>query len=363
MSPPVAALQRISRLMPLAQVHAVLDALVAPVPAREIPLKAAAGRILAMDVTAAAPAPAASVATRDGWAVRSDQVADAGPYSPVPLVPAAKWVDAGDPLPVGTDAVLPPDGLIFTGGTPESIAAVSPGEGALPAGANFASGDPLRRAGEALRATALAALHAAGIERVAIRDPRVHVISTDPAIDQARDIVAPLIATAVGAAGGRAEIARVCQDRDALDRALGDEEVDAIITIGGTGAGRNDRTIRELARAGHVHINGIGIQPGETAGLGTVGSRPALLLPGRLDAALAAWLLVGRKLLDRLTGSSGGEPLGSVVLLRRAGDGLEPISGPHIPLRALAQAEGWVLVPPESEGYQAGAPVDLRPLP
>jgi molybdopterin biosynthesis enzyme len=63
-----------------------------------------------------------------------------------------------------------------------------------------------------------------------------------------------------------------------------------IVAIGGTGSGRNDESVRTLARAGTVQFHGIGITPGETTALGFVGARPVLLLPGRIDAALAGWL-------------------------------------------------------------------------
>ena len=58
-----------------------------------------------------ATSPAAPVALIDGWAVRAEQVADAGPYAPVRLDPAPAWVDAGGAMPAGTDAVLPPDAV------------------------------------------------------------------------------------------------------------------------------------------------------------------------------------------------------------------------------------------------------------
>jgi molybdopterin biosynthesis enzyme len=34
-----------------------------------------------------------------------------------------------------------------------------------------------------------------------------------------------------------------------------------------------------------------------------------------------------------------------------------------MPLSALTRADGWILVPAESEGYSAGAPVSVFPLP
>jgi molybdopterin biosynthesis enzyme len=374
MNQPAAAPQRIARLASLAQIHAAVDRLVSPVGAQRIEARLAKARILAADVTAAAACPPAAVALRDGWAVRADLVADAGPYSPVPLVP--DWVEAGDPLPAGTDAVLPPDALTPSAAAPEVIAPAAPGEGVLPAAADAAPGRVLRGVGERVRHTDLAVFRATGIGHVEVRGPLVSLLFANAGITEQTDVLGPWLAQAVAEAGGAARLRDpVWQD---LERALLEDGSDAMIVIGGTGAGRNDRAVRTLAAIGTVHIHGMGIIPGETAALGAVGSRPVLLLPGRLDAALAAWLLVGVRLLGRLTGARGpggfatgvlgrkivsSVGMAEVVLVRRTERGLEPVSGGYLPLQAIAVADGWVFVPPESEGFPAGASVELRPLP
>ena len=378
MSQVIAAPQRIARLAPVRDVHGVLDRLATPVRPRRIALAAALGRVLAADATIGTAQPVAATAQRDGWAVEAAALADAGAYAPTPLPAAAAWVDAGDPMPAGTDAMLPPDAVVPSAGTQEVIASVSPGEGTVPAGADFLSHQPIRRAGEALRASDVAVLALAGLEHVEVRAPRLYVVSGNATVDAARDHVAPVLAAAVAAAGGEVEIARASEQRDALERALADDDVDGVIAIGGTGAGRNDRAVRVLAGMGQVHVHGMGIRPGDTAALGSVGERPVLLVPGRFDAALATWLLVGRRLLERLTGASAREGgasgvlgrkivstigIAEMVLVRATAAGLDPIGGTSLPLRAFAQAAGWVSVPPESEGYPAGAIVDVRPLP
>src|SRR6185437_2042031 len=89
----------------------------------------------------------------------------------------------------------------------------------------------------------------------------------------------------------------------ALERALADEQTDAVITIGGTGAGSKDKSVAMLARMGEVAFHGFGIAPGETAALGAAKGHPVLMLPARLDGALAALLIVGDPLLRALTGA------------------------------------------------------------
>jgi molybdopterin biosynthesis enzyme len=372
MSLPPEPTQRISRLAPLREVEACIDAMAGPVTPQPVEPGAALGYVLAADVMVSAPAPAAAVALADGWAVSSDLVSDAGPYAPVPLVPAPAWIEVGEPLPATADAVLPPDAVVTAGGSAEAHASATAGDGVLPAGADADQRTPLRRAGARLRPLDIAVLRAAAIAQVLVRVPRVRVVSTN-AQRQASDFVGALIGRAIEREGGQAELAG-----QGLEDALGDEAADAVIAIGGTGAGRQDASIKTLGRIGRLEMHGVGLRPGETAALATAGSRPVLLLPGRLDAALSAWLVMGRRLLARLTGFAGSDPapperlarkvvstvgLAEVVPVARGADGLEPLASGYLSLQALARADGWILVPPESEGFPAGSMVEVRSFP
>jgi molybdopterin molybdotransferase len=142
-----------SLLAPLRQALARIDALAQPVKPREVELSVAAGRVLAADVAVAASLPLTAVALRDGWAVQSDRVADAGPYAPQPLAPAPVFVETGAP-PADADAVLAPDAVTLRGGMAEATASVVPGQGALAAGADafaIASIFPFLRRRKAMR--------------------------------------------------------------------------------------------------------------------------------------------------------------------------------------------------------------------
>ncbi len=359
--------QRLSRLTPIADVLARVATLARPVAVREAAVADAEGRVLAADVRVTAPWPAGAIALRDGWAVRAETVAGAGSYAPTLLAPAPAWVDAGAGMPVATDAVLPADAVTINAQGAEAHASATAGDGVLAAGADAAPDTPLRRASERLRAVDVAALQAAGIKRVTIREPRVRVVAMPGC-----DAVALAISRGVAAHGANVIFVR------ALERALADEHTDLVITIGGTGEGHNDGSVALLARMGEVHVHGFGIAPGETAALGVAKGHPVLMLPDRLDAALAAFLIVGRPLLWLLSGSTDADTgvrlplarkivstvgLAEVIPVRRAGDGVEPLASGHWPLQALTRADGWVLVPPESEGFAAGALVEMRTFP
>jgi molybdopterin biosynthesis enzyme len=292
--------QRMSGLTPIAQVLARVEILARPIAAREAAVADAEGRVIAADAIVRAPHPSGAVVLRDGWAV--------------------------------------PD-------------------------------KPLRRAGERLRAVDVAALQAAGIARVSMREPRVRVVSTAGADT---DAVALAISRAVSAQGAVVIFVR------ALERALADEQTDIVIAVGGTGEEQDDASVAMLARMGQVDIHGFGIAPGETAALGVAKGHPVLMLPARLDGAFAAFLVVGEPLLARLTGLTAREPgipvtltrkivstvgIAEVVTVRRAGAGVEPLASRHWPLQAITRADGWVLVPPESEGFAAGTQVEMRGFP
>jgi len=364
--------QRIAKLTPLAAVLARIDATVNPVAPTEVAAAAAAGLVLAADVTNAVH-PRVPLALRDGWAVCAELTTDANSYAPVPL-PAAARIEVGQPMPVGADAVAPTDVLVRRHGQVEIIAPVGSGEGALAAGADGDGRTLLAQAGRRLTLVQAAVL-GAGAKRVQIREPTVRLARARTAGDRVIDAATDLIAGTVSALGARVLQAAETSDRS-LEHACGDDTADAIIAIGGTGSGRNDTSVMTLARHGRVEAHGIALAPGETAAFGLIGSRPVLLLPGRLDAALAVWLLIGRHLLARLTGCNEPEPtvkaslarkiasplgLAEMVPVRVRAGSAEPIASGYVPMSALALANGWVLVAAESEGYPPGTEVVIRP--
>jgi molybdopterin molybdotransferase len=244
----------------------------------------------------------------------------------------------------------------------------------LPAGADGDRRMALLRAGLPLTRIQAAALAARGDRRLYIREPHVRVARARPAGDAVLDAAADLIAGEIVAAGGRA-----VREPPAVpfEAALADDAVDAVVAVGGTGTGRNDASVVTLARLGRLEVHGIALAPGETAAFGCVGPRPVLLLPGRLDAALAVWLVIGRRLLARLSGAIEPERgfraklarkvasslgLAEVIPVRMVDGIAEPIASGYVPLSALARADGWILVPADSEGYPPGTEVVIRPL-
>lgn len=364
------AAQRIARLTPLADVLVLLDRL-SPVTAQDVPVAEALGHVLAADAIVPQAIPPVALAARDGWAVEADTTRDAGPYAPMMLPPSTQRIDAFAPMPAGTDAVAPIDAVTVMGGMMQIMAPVGPGESVLPQGGDAAGNAVLRKSGTPLRTIDIAALAALGLAQVRIRKPRIHVVLARPN-DAILQSISHFLASAAKAAGAEVTLA------SDLDAALRDHDRHAVIGIGGTGSGRNDHAVTTLSRAGTLACHGIGLSPGETAAFGQVDSRPVLLIPGRIDAALACWLALAHPMIARLGGANAVTfttsaelsrkitstiGLADVVPVRRDGDTITPLASGMLPLQALAQADGWILVPAESEGHPAGTIVQVRPLP
>jgi molybdopterin molybdotransferase len=364
-------IQRIARLTPLADVLASFDLSIRPVAPREEALAKAVGLALAADIKAASGHPQATLALRDGYAVRADETLDASSYAPAPLTGAPARIDTGEPLPEGADAVATLDMVQTRGAQAEALAVVSPGEGTLAPDADAAAGLKLRLSGAALRRIDVALLADFGIERVMVRQPRVRVVCTSPGA------VAKSAARFLGSAIEH-ECGQAISGDMTLEAALNDDSADMVVAIGGTGSGRNDHSVRTLARIGQVAYHGIAITPGETTAIGFVGQHPVLLLPGRFDAALAGWCTIGRRMLARRAfrlieeqpfsaelGRKIASPLGlaEVVPVRRRLGRVEPVASGYLPLQALIKAEGWILIAADSEGHPEGARVVVRPWP
>ena len=356
-------------LMPLAEARARLLSLARPVPPQAVPLAEAPGRIAAGTLLARAALPERPTALRDGYAVEAAGIGGASPYAPVRLPGAPAWIEAGELLPPGTDAVLLPEGLDGR----DAVAEVFCGEGVRDAGDDLHAGDEWLAGGRRIEPRHLLALAACGRTTVEIRRPRLALIVTGA---PEPDALSPFLAALIARQGGTAVTAAAPDEADAIAAAIRNAEADAMLVLGGTGFGRSDRSAAGLARAGRLLAHGLALRPGETAGIGEAEGRPVLLLPGRAEAALAVYLALGRPLLEALSGSETPRParavlsrkiasgigLSEVVYARRGAGGVAPLGGADLPLRQLVEADAAVLVPPEREGYPEGTEVEVWDL-
>lgn len=365
------------------QALARLEALIpAPVASTMRPIAGSLGLPLADDLLLPQALPARDIAAGDGWAVCAADTAGASAYAPAPLADAA-WVEAGATLPPGADAVLQP--FEVEGDEPRlmALAEAVPSDGIHPAGADAATSLLLRRAGHRLRATDLPLLAMAGIATVRVRRPRVALLPIGDEIlaSPALERTGPFLCSLLSVEGAEARILPpVADDSARIAEAirLAATGADLILALGGTGMGRQDHAAPGLALAGEVLLHGLGARPGHSAGLGQAEGRPVVLVPGHPADAFACWLLLARPALRRLSGAlpppprrirlgrkiTSGIGLAELVLLRSGAepDLMEPLATGLLPLSALATAEAVLVVPPASEGYEAGRWVEVETI-
>lgn len=388
----------------------IVDA-VAPLGTTEdVPLRDALGRILAAEVRAPRPVPAFDRAAMDGWAVEASRTFPATSYDPVVLevagesFPAAPFAEAlsgaravrimtGAPLPAGADAVVPAEFAEEARGFVRIAGAVTPGKHVGRAGEDLAEGDLVLAAGRRLRPQDLGILAAVGLEEVeAALRPRAAVLATGDEIVKAGarlapfqvyDADTPMLVGLLDLWGGRAGPPSLQPDdparlRRAVARAAASASVDLVLVTGGSSVGTEDHVPGLIADLGELLFHGVALRPAGPVGFGTVEGKPVFALPGNPVSCLCAFDLLVGPCLRRLQGLPATEPYRSVrlPLARRLSSvagrtdyarvaltdtGLEPVavSGASI-LTTAVRADGWVLVPPEIEGYEAGDVVEVR---
>lgn len=354
-------------LTPLDAAHQLLLDRVRPVDAIDAVLSDAIGCIAAANPPLGAAFPASNIATTDGWALRSADIAGASSYSPVMLAMPPVWVEAGDPLTDGCDCVLDRDMVEQTGSVFQVLAEVAPGYGVRRGGEDIAAGCAVTVSGGQVSARDTLVLRALKLEHIRIRSPRVVVVDVGSA--EGDTASSQFVLEFVKTAGARAT-ATSAKGRDAVNIVASLRELvcDLIITVGGTGSGRTDATIQALAECGTVLAHGLAIEPGRTAAVARIGTTPVIAIPGLPEDALAACLMLVQPALDVLLARSTRQkifrplarkissPIGvtELVLLETRDDAWMPIASGRLSLDAILRGEAWLAVTGESEGYAAG---------
>jgi molybdopterin biosynthesis enzyme len=344
---------------------------VEPVAPIELPL-AEALRCIAADMPPLKAHPPRDIAASDGWALRANDLVGASSYSPLPLVKAPHWVEAGDVMPEGCDCVLDADALDQAGPIAQAIAEAIPGQGVRRAGHDIAEGSLAAEAGRRVLARDLLMARAAGLTELKVRRPRLAIVNIPGGT-----LTGSLIEESARNAG--AEVLRtvaVARDAASIALAFDASACDLLITIGGSGVGRTDATVTALAARGKVIAHGIALQPGRTTAVGRIGTTPVIALPGAPDQALAAWWALALPVLDRLSGRRPRKTLNlplarkiashvgiaEIVLLERKQGTWTTLAIGELSLDAIARAEAWLLVSSGAEGFAAGTPVDAYML-
>jgi molybdopterin molybdotransferase len=310
--------------------------------------------------------PPFDLAATDGWAFSALDLVGASSYAPVLPAVAPRWVEVGDAMPQGCDCVLDANVLDASGSIVQVLAEGFPGQGVRRAGSDIVAGGQTVAPGYSIRSLDLLRARAAGHASLMVRRPRVQLVNTSAASDG--DLTAQLIASEAQAAGAEVTLGR--------EISLVGDVFDLLISIGGTGVGRSDVTVKKLIQSRALLAHGIALRPGRTCAIGNVGGIPVIALPGAPDQALAAWWMLALPVLDRLAGRlprsittlALAQKIASTVgvteiaLLGKTGTKWLPLATGDLSLDAIASAAAWCAIPADSEGFAAGTAVDAYML-
>jgi molybdopterin molybdotransferase len=154
-------------------------------------------------------------------------------------------------------------------------------------------------------------------------------------------------------------------------------EADVVLVSGGSSVGEEDHAPLLLARHGELAIHGVAMRPSSPTGMGKLDGRLVFLLPGNPVSCLCAYDFFAGRAIRLLAGllAQWPYPLRRLRLARKlssvvgrvdyarvtvTGGQVEPlaIGGASI-LTSTTRADGFVVVPQDSEGYPTGAEVDV----
>jgi molybdopterin molybdotransferase len=296
----------------------------------------------------------------------------------------------GAPMPAGSDAVLPAEWVEPDPTTPGLLSAtstVSPGKNVGRRGEDIVAGTTVLEAGRQLRPQDLGVMSSIGSSHArVVRRPRVRLVITGnellPAGSAPRgahitDANGPMLAALAERDGASVDVPGLVRDESDAILANLHADADVVIVSGGSSVGIEDLAPTLVAKHGELAVHGIAMRPSSPTGMGKIGSRLVFLLPGNPVSALCAYDFFAGRAIRVLGGRATEWPYRSVrgTLARKisspigrldyarariAGGVVEPltVAGASI-LSSTTRADGFVIVGDDSEGFPAGAEVDV----
>ncbi len=383
--------------------HARVAALLAglgPTETETVALDAALGRRLSAPVQSAVALPPFRNAQMDGIAARATDLTGgralpvvgtiaAAPGAVAPLAPGtAVRIMTGAPVPEGADAVVPIERVVIRAtdaGETAAADAVQAGAFIREAGGDLPAGGEVLAAGTVLASRHLAALAAAGRDRVEVaRRIRIAVISTGAELappgatlapGQIFDANGPALAAAARAAGCEVVLQdRTSDEPDDFARVLAQAaaSADVIVTAGGISQGAFE-VVREVLEPHGAWVGSLALQPGGPQATARFAGVPVLCFPGnpvsaqlsfelflapvlRAIAGLPARTVESRRLTVAL--DSVADRVQLVRARAQPEGGVTPVAGPgsHLVV-AMAHADRVIVVPADTTHLPAGSEV------
>ena len=290
-------------------------------------------------------------------------------------------------MPAGADAVLPVELTEAQGQTLLAMGEVSAGKHVGIIGEDIRTGAVVLSPGRILRPQDVGVLSSIGCSSVkAVRQPRVRILITGNELlpagtlpDGCRiaDANGPMLSALVNRDGGLPEMPGIiADDRESLLAAML-EPADIVLISGGSSVGQEDHAPRLLAEHGELAIHGIAMRPSSPAGMGRLNGKLVFLLPGNPVSCLCAYDFFAGRAVRSMAGRSRDWPyrrtpvrlsrkLVSTVgridyaRVRIHDDQAEPLAiGGASVLSSTTRADGFVIIPADSEGYAPGTEVEV----
>ncbi|MDO4732200.1 MAG: molybdopterin biosynthesis protein [Bacillota bacterium] len=362
-----------------------------------IPVIEALGRITSAPIYARCCSPLFNAAAMDGIAVRAADTAAARETAPLSLKRGEDFlvVDTGDPIRPPYDAVIMAEDVTNVDQEHVQItASAAAWQHIRPIGEDIVAGEMLLPRRSVIRPIDIGVLLSGGITRIDVnRSPSVAIIPTGTEIVEPDaelkegDIIesnSRMFSAMVEELGGSPDRLPILADdyellKECIHQAV--QTHDMVIVNAGSSAGTEDFTVHILRELGEVIIHGVAIKPGKPVILALVEGKPVIGLPGypvsayigfrefvspvlRLftgapsqDEGLEAEAVISKRLVSslkhqeyvRVKVGKVGEKLVAAPLARGAGAAM-----------SLVRADGFCLIPRNSEGLEAGDEVQLR---
>ena len=399
----------------LLSVDAALDKILAslsPTAPTRLLLTDALGQVLAEDIHARLTLPPHDVSAMDGYAVRTDDVANC----PVKLTRVGEaaaghpWfgrVEAGQAVriftggyvPDGADTIIIQENVDATSEVNNTEITVR--EGAAkgryirPAGLDISAGALALGKGTLLSARCIGLAIAAGATSAVVsQPPRIGIVSTGdelvppgqiPGLGQIISSNSAFLSAFVKSFGAEAIDLGIAVDKPGAvsDSVMAATNLDMVVTTGGASVGNHDHIVSDLAD-GALDFWKIAMRPGKPLIWGKIGNTPLLGLPGnRVSTAVCALVFLAPA-ISKLGGGTHRQHLFSAVIttdlpendLRqdyiRASMGLtdhgvtsvRPAQRQDSSMMAtLAQADAFIVRPPFDPPITAGDIVSILPMP
>jgi molybdopterin molybdotransferase len=371
------------------------------------------GRVVCEDIKSPINVPDKERSHMDGYAVSAADLMGASISSPktlslvsnidpsVGLSPSETIaIGTGGELPTGADAVVPLEDTEKIGDSVSFTKPVGTGEFCFPIGVDVRKGVVVIRSGRVVRAQDVGMLALLGIRELRVyRKPKVAIIATgDELVDgfepndssKIRESHSPILENLIKEIGGILSLRKIVPDNislitDLIEKALRDSDV--LLTLGGTSLGKADlveQALSKVSKDSHI-IHGIRMDRGRVAGIAAVNRKPVVMLPGPVQGAMNAFVLLALPLLSRMMGRAESKSYISArlakdwkarnkfrdftkvlyVRLEREGDeyAASPIVGETESISVLTDSNGFVVVPEQITELHQGETVLVRLLP